>query len=189
MLKANPHNQIISKGDTIYNDDRYLILGNSDKLGGYETFGMFKKYKLRYKFSRYKVSIFKGKLAPPDFKTDRAAFLFRTQIKNQCKSEGINFAGHFTLVHWGCGSACEEIAIVDRTNGKIYYSNLVPLPKSVFYEVTYKPYSTMIVMNYWLLNGYTGYIYCSRNWPLEIATWNDSKLRFLFKSPLYAYNQ
>ncbi len=100
-----------------------------------------------YNFSNFKVKVYKGRQADPDFKTDPPAYKFRTQIKNQCKSQGINFAGHFTIAHWGCGSSCEEIAVIDRINGKIFYSNLIKLSKSAFFSFKCEANSKMIVMN------------------------------------------
>jgi hypothetical protein len=33
---------------------------------------------------------------------------------------GINFAGHYIIIEWGCGSPCVMNAIVDAVTGKIY---------------------------------------------------------------------
>lgn len=35
--------------------------------------------------------------------------------------EGPNFAGHYTIVGWGCGSSCLEFAIVDASTGRVYF--------------------------------------------------------------------
>lgn len=45
--------------------------------------------------------------------------MFITRIKEGCK-DGINFAGHYTLIYWGCGTACQYGVIVDRKTGIIY---------------------------------------------------------------------
>jgi hypothetical protein len=171
--------------DILFEDDKYLISGNADKLGYYEPFGVYRKYRPLYKFSAFKVPVYAGKLAAPDFKTNSAALLFRTQIKSQCKTDGINFAGHFTIAHWGCGSNCEDIAIIDRINGEIFYSDVIREPFDSFYTFKCRPDSKMIMMNDWLLSDiYKGYIFCSDKWPLEIGTWDGSKLKFLTVSPL-----
>jgi hypothetical protein len=34
---------------------------------------------------------------------------------------GPNFAGHYIVVQWGCGSGCAMMVIVDASTGKIYY--------------------------------------------------------------------
>ena len=40
--------------------------------------------------------------------------------KNPIKSSGPNFAGHYYVVRWGCGSDCLMLAIVDAQSGKVY---------------------------------------------------------------------
>jgi len=35
-------------------------------------------------------------------------------------SKGPNFAGHFTLAYWGCGSPCLSFVIIDAVSGAIY---------------------------------------------------------------------
>jgi hypothetical protein len=71
------------------------------------------------RFDQYRVTeIYKGKPAQPVIKSaaDRE---FRTRIRDGAK-DGPNFAGHFTIVDWGCGAGCVSIAIVDAANGTTY---------------------------------------------------------------------
>lgn len=64
-------------------------------------------------------------IAPADVKRDPNARLFRTVLRQGAK-EGPNFAGHYTVVLWGCGSGCVALAIVDADSGKVYFpSNLL----------------------------------------------------------------
>ena len=44
---------------------------------------------------------------------------YRTVLREGAK-EGPNFAGHFTIVQWGCGTNCTQAAVVDANTGKIY---------------------------------------------------------------------
>src|SRR5262245_36131587 len=44
---------------------------------------------------------------------------FRTVIREGAK-EGPNFAGHYTIVEWGCGTECIQAAVVDANSGKIF---------------------------------------------------------------------
>jgi hypothetical protein len=178
IVKGKPLTPAQRDEDTLYEDDKYLILGNAGKLGYYGTYGVFKKYKMPYKFSAFKASVYRRKLAAPDFKTDPPAWLFRTQIKTQCKTKGINFDGHFTLVEWGCGSGCKAIAIVDRITGKITYTGIQDIC-SPFYEIAFKPNSSMVITNNWMLDGIKGYLYCSRVWQMNIALWNHLNFRCL----------
>jgi len=40
--------------------------------------------------------------------------------KNPIKGKGPNFAGHYFVVSWGCGSQCVMMAIVDAKTGVVY---------------------------------------------------------------------
>jgi hypothetical protein len=70
------------------------------------------------RFEDYPVTaIFKGVPAPPKLRpVDR---LFRTRIREGV-AKGPNFAGHYTIADWGCGTGCVSIAIVDASDGRIY---------------------------------------------------------------------
>ena len=61
--------------------------------------------------------------------------LFRTRIRNgvskglgvwngswkdPLKSSGPNFAGHYYVIRWGCGSNCLMMAVVDAKDGKVH---------------------------------------------------------------------
>ena len=73
------------------------------------------------RFEDYPVtSVFHGKPAEPAFRKGEG---FRTQIRNGAL-KGPNFAGHYTIIKWGCGSGCISFAIVDAISGRLYY----PIP-------------------------------------------------------------
>ena len=70
---------------------------------------------------RYKVkSVYIGRMAPIDFKSNLIARVYKTRISEHYKTNGVNFAGHYSFVFWGCGSPCESSAIVDVITGKVY---------------------------------------------------------------------
>lgn len=53
---------------------------------------------------------------------------FRTMIRQGAKSP-VEFAGHYTVPAWGCGSACSTFVIVDSRNGRLYSGfNVADLP-------------------------------------------------------------
>jgi len=64
------------------------------------------------------VEDFKGSPAKPLLVTPHERSL-RTQILDQA-GEGPNFAGHFTIAHWGCGSPCVGFFIINERTGTIY---------------------------------------------------------------------
>jgi|GEM_PF-1852957 len=72
----------------------------------------------RPKFRDYRVkNIYSGTTAKPiitkDFRT------FRTAIRRGADSE-VEFAGHYTIPRWGCGTDCNGFVVVDSVSGKVY---------------------------------------------------------------------
>ena len=61
----------------------------------------------------------------------RDARTFKTRLGEALK-EKPNFAGHFIVTTWGCGTGCEVGAIVDARTGKVYW---FPFPIGQNYEV------------------------------------------------------
>ena len=175
-ITGNPSNKRTSKGDTLYNDTKYTILGDATAGIGME---IFKRYFPRYHFSTFKTPVYKGKLAPPDFNTDDAAKLYRTVIKRQCKSAGINFAGHFTVVEWGCGTECINIAIVDRITGEIHYSDISYGADEGFYGTDHKANSSLFIENAYNLTVHPGYTLVRKYAQLKLFEWTGSKLKKL----------
>lgn len=82
-------------------------------------------------FSDYLVKeIFKGTPAAPQLLTAEGR-RYRSRIREGVTKggdyafdgggqPGPNFAGHYIVVRWGCGSPCTMMAIVDAITGKIY---------------------------------------------------------------------
>jgi len=61
---------------------------------------------------------FHGKPAKPIL-TTRAQRTFRNAIV-RAAAKGLNFAGHYTVAEWGCGSGCMSVAVVDAASGKVF---------------------------------------------------------------------
>jgi len=66
-------------------------------------------------------TIYKGKPAPVkiDSKYSRA---YRTMLRESVKENGVNFAGHYTFATWGCGTGCNQIAVIDVKTGQTYFT-------------------------------------------------------------------
>src|SRR6266550_3698356 len=62
---------------------------------------------------------FNGNPAPISFRSCSLARTFRTMLKGAVNL-GPNFAGHYGVNHWGCGTECIQIGIVDLKTGKVY---------------------------------------------------------------------
>ena len=75
------------------------------------------------------LSSFHGVPASPLLKT-AGQRLFRTRVREAAK-HGPNFAGHFTIADWGCGTSCEQMVVIDAETGAIYESPFGRLPRAV----------------------------------------------------------
>lgn len=73
------------------------------------------------KFEDYPVTaIFTGEPAPVDFTSHPNARTYRTMLKRAAE-KGPNFAGHYTIATWDCGTSCISIAIVDAITGSVFF--------------------------------------------------------------------
>jgi len=70
-------------------------------------------------FEQYAVSVYSGPSAKPDFQSLPSSRMFRTMIRDGIK-EGVNFAGHYVFVTFGCGTDCSSSFLVDVKSGKIF---------------------------------------------------------------------
>ena len=78
------------------------------------------EWKRAPRFEDFRVAtIYKGAPAPVDLRSNPYAATFRTRLREGAR-KGPNFAGHYTVVAWGCGSNCESNMIVDARTGKVY---------------------------------------------------------------------
>lgn len=76
-------------------------------------------------FSEYSAGpVYDGSVSSVDFDTNQYAVQFRTAIES-AMGKGVNFAGHYVLATWGCGTSCESSAIIDARNGAIVVFNLL----------------------------------------------------------------
>jgi hypothetical protein len=85
--------------------------------------------KPRPTFKDYPVKeIYRGKPAPPILKKEQR--MFRTMIRLGAQSS-VEFAGHYTIPVWGCGSDCNGFVIVDSISGRVIDSgfNVAGLPR------------------------------------------------------------
>ena len=60
------------------------------------------------------------------------AKLYKTSLTWDMKENGVNFAGHYSLVRIGCGSDCRTVGIVDVKTGKVYHDKWLKSFSSFF---------------------------------------------------------
>ena len=84
-------------------------------------------------FEDYRVSeTFEGKPAPVKLSSSRAR-MFRTMLRMNAE-KGVNFAGHYIVATWGCGSDCQSLAIIDARTGNVYFTPSVLLVGGQLYQ-------------------------------------------------------
>lgn len=86
---------------------------------------------------------FKGKPAPVNIRSHPKASLFRTMLREGAKSSP-NFAVYYTVIMWGCGSDCMQVAVVDARNGRVYFA---PFTTSVSMKADFRLNSRLLIRN------------------------------------------
>lgn len=119
-------------------------------------------------FNHFKVrSLFHGTPTGLKVRGNALAIMYKTRIQDVYKAHGLNFAGHYCLVWWGCGSDCQHAAVVDLRTGNVYDG---PTAASLF---EYRLNSRLLIVNR------PGNINCAFCKP-EYWLWNDHKKRFTY---------
>jgi hypothetical protein len=170
--------KLLHKKDSLQNENFHRIASFNDtvvlaKFKDLENTEIYKKITSNYSFEKYSVPIYKGELKDPDFKTNPEAKSFITRIKEGCK-EGVNFAGHYTLIYWGCGTACQYGVVVDRKTGKIFNGYLSSLGSE------FKADSKLIIFNAELENKKSKYIKLDEFSIVRIKTWEEKQFKNLY---------
>lgn len=119
------------------------------------------------RFDDYPVrEIYKGRIAPVILDTRRAR-MFRSRLREDSRQRP-NFAGHYTVVFWGCGTGCAQLAVVDARTGRVYWPPLESSDIPVSPEDTaaphpnFRPDSKLLVLtrsHYDARGGRTAYYY------------------------------
>jgi hypothetical protein len=113
---------------------------------------------------------FSGRPAPVRLRTRRDR-QYRTRLREGA-AEGPNFAGRHTVVYWGCGTGCAQVAVVDAKTGLVHWPPLeyadIPTPdrgeydRGYEYGAGYRRDSRLLVLtrtHYDREGSYTAYFY------------------------------
>ena len=125
------------------------------------------------RFADYPVrEVYRGRIAPVILDTKRAR-MFRSRLREDSRG-GPNFAGHYTVVFWGCGTGCAQVAVVDARTGRVYwppldYTDIPDMPEegedkasAAARHRNFRPDSRLLVLtrnHYDSRGGYTAYYY------------------------------
>lgn len=81
-------------------------------------------------FSSYPASLYQGRNAELRLGQDPEAKRYKTRLQEWSK-EKVNFAGHYILTTWGCGTSCVQIMIIDAKNGQVFHPKGVSINSAV----------------------------------------------------------
>ncbi len=138
-------------------------------------------------FAQYGARVEKIRNVKINLKSHKSARMFRTNLRNAAK-EGVNFAGHYILTTWGCGTNCSQSAIIDARNGQVFFPDELEGAGFGFCELPgetepliYKANSRLLI-----LNGFKGGDLEKENAPcgiyyLEWTGTNFKQLKFAQK--------
>jgi hypothetical protein len=102
-------------------------------------------------------------------------------VIRESAARGPNFAGHFRVVDWGCGTSCGVYVIVDERNGKVF--DPPELARGVELGVSgpkFRVNSTLMVVASCPPQGVYGLKNCQR----KFYEWNGSDLVLLKTEPV-----
>ena len=71
------------------------------------------------RFQDYSAPVFRGKAAPLKLTTPLARG-YRTRLREGAR-RAVNFAGHYTLHTWSCGTGCLQTAFIDAKTGEVFF--------------------------------------------------------------------
>jgi hypothetical protein len=67
----------------------------------------------------YPEQAFKGRAAAPKLTTPQAR-AYRTRLREGAR-RAVNFAGHYKLHTWSCGTGCLQTAFIDAKTGEVFF--------------------------------------------------------------------
>jgi hypothetical protein len=70
-------------------------------------------------FKDYAAPVFKGRAATLKLTTPQARG-YRTRLREGAR-RALNFAGHYKLHTWSCGTGCLQTAFIDAKTGEVYF--------------------------------------------------------------------
>jgi hypothetical protein len=138
----------------------FILLLSTDE----QTQGQCKNKPKLPKLSDYSAQHYDGNVHAPMLESKHHR-MFRTAIREAAKN-GVNFAGHYVIADWGCGTGCTQFVVQDALTGTVvdppfqwvefhYWGFLSKIPKWAAYEprwtcfdgfLTYRRDSSLLVV-------------------------------------------
>lgn len=125
-------------------------------------------------FQEYAIEVAEIRNPRLDLKSHPVGRTFPTVLRRGVRQNGVNFAGRFSLVEWGCGSDCRWFAIIDLRNGRIYRESSFVLLRGAQYRAD----SALFVAN----PRYPGADNFLADVPTSYWVWQNGALSCLYPS-------
>ena len=109
--------------------------------------------------------------------------MYRTMIRQET-AKGPDFAGHYKVAEWGCGTACLQMAVVDTQSGHVYDGPVGIPPHGSFFGpnveedktgIFYSPNSSLFIVV-----GCPNYKKCGSYY----YNWNGTQFKLLRQIPM-----
>jgi hypothetical protein len=71
-------------------------------------------------FGSYPAAVEPARAKGINFRLSPDARTFRTRLREALRT-GVNFAGHYVVAGWGCGTGCVNGAIIDARDGRVFF--------------------------------------------------------------------
>ena len=152
-----------------------VLLGAASTQG--QTLPRFESYPAAGRFS--------GTPAPAIISHPRAR-LFRTMIQNQAKDQP-NFAGHYHVATWGCGTDCQGLALIDARTGRVYFNpralNVAGVPYQDEERLQFRLDSRLMIIS-GSVDGFNRY----QDEAKFYYEWRNNHFRLIRKTKIKKYN-
>ena len=122
-------------------------------------------------------SIYNGTSTEVNISSNPNARQFRTALRWAVKGNPPNFAGHYIVAEWGCGSSCQSGMIIDTISGTVY-----DMPdEATTRGIEYKLDSFLFITNPFYEDDPTRYIY---DIPAKYYLWKNNKFNLIYVQEL-----
>lgn len=154
----------------LFQNEALYVLGDTALRGEFE---LTQRFTYRHAFADFPATPGRGPHLRPDFTTNPQARLYITRITEGAK-EPANFAGHYRLVTWGCGSSCQMSALVDQHTGRIY-----DVPETAL-GLEYRLNSRLLITDHLTDEGYSNTFVINSMYPAPaFYLWTGKQFRKL----------
>ena len=121
------------------------------------------------KFREFPAQVWNGPIAEPDLQSHPDARMFRTRLREAAGEGEIDFAGHYVLAIWGCGTACSTGALVDARDGTVYFLPFTTIAHNIDMDEGFRVYETRPDSRLMVVSGSLAPELPTRAWFLEFS--------------------